>query len=171
MDKRAADLLFVFQLKKLPLLVVFALHLEPLVSDRLWIFKSAFVRKHCEYDLLPIDGAHAEHRAHADIRPALEFSRKHFTDPPHLFRDRHQFRPLSPSLSRIGHFDIDSIFERLLQSRRLRSSTGIGLVVPSAREQAVIAAKKALTEARNKGSDTVQEEETLADAYDNWQSD
>jgi ribosomal protein L17 len=41
----------------------------------------------------------------------------------------------------------------------------------SAREQAVIAAKEALTEALNKGADTVQEEEALADAYDNWQSD
>src|SRR5260370_1365890 len=107
MGQCAADVLFAFQLKKLPLLV-FALHLEPLIGDRFWIFKRALVGKHREYHLSPINGTHAEHRAHADIRPAPEFSREHFTDPPYLFRDRHQFRPLSSSLSRLWHFDIDS---------------------------------------------------------------
>lgn len=41
----------------------------------------------------------------------------------------------------------------------------------TAREQAVVAAKEALADARNKGADTVQEEEALAAAYDNWQSE
>jgi hypothetical protein len=41
----------------------------------------------------------------------------------------------------------------------------------TARAQAVIAAEEALTEARTQGVDAVREEEALADAYDNWQSD
>jgi hypothetical protein len=41
----------------------------------------------------------------------------------------------------------------------------------AARELAITAAKEALDDARNKGADTVQEEEALSAAYDNWQSE
>src|SRR5437879_8426963 len=82
----------------------------------------AAIWQHCEYQLSPIDGTHSEHRANADIRPAQEFSRKHVTDPLHLFRDRHQFGPLSSSLSGPGHIDINFIFGHLRNPRRLRPS-------------------------------------------------
>jgi hypothetical protein len=77
MGKCFAYVLRVFHLEKLPLLPFFASGARrQLACDRSGTFECALIWKHSEHNSSAIEGTQTKHRAHADIGPLQEFSRK-----------------------------------------------------------------------------------------------